>query len=213
MQRINPMNLTLQAYEQYRTTYPAIELIGGVLYDTVQYTTATTLQIRFFDAVRATLNLSNMETPSMLTNNKGFLIRAVRFRLLQNPRTTARAAAGNVQVGAVDNIGQLIHTGVFTFTIGAKPYMEFPLWTMPEGGGPFGIAGLSGDAADPGSIVDYASNGVPTVENVLSLSQPLFISPLINFFGQINWGAAITLSGGSQNIQIVLDGDLMRPVQ
>jgi hypothetical protein len=209
----NPVNESLKAYNQYRTTYPDVEVIGGMLWDTVVFTSAATLQSQFFNAVRATPDLSNMDTPSMLANNKGFLIRAVRFKVLQVPRAVARAADGNVQPGAFDNIAQLLNTGFMQLFIGSKPYMQFPLWMIPAGDGVSGTIYGDGDNATTGVIADFATNGVPAADNVFVLTQPLFIAPLVNFYAQINWAAAITLAGGNTSIRLVFDGDLMRPVQ
>ncbi len=206
-------NITLAAYNQYRTTYPDVEVIGGVLWDTIPFVSAATLRLTLFNAARATPDLSNMDTPGMLTNNKAFLVRAIRWRLLQEPRSVARAAAGAVQAGSFDNLAQLMNTGFFRLTVGAKPYAEFPLWVIPGGQGPWGGWAIDGDTPSPGDYVDFATNGVPSPDNVFSLSQPLFISPLINFFAELLWPVVITLEGGTTNVQVVLDGDLMRPVQ
>jgi hypothetical protein len=206
-------NLTLAAYNQYRTNYPAVEVIGGVLWDTVPFVSAAINNLQFFNAVRATADLTNMDTPGMLTNNKGFLIRALRFKILQTARSTTRAATGNVQVGAFDNIAQILNTGFFRLIIGAKPYVELPIWMIPGGDGPCGGFAVDGDLATTGQLLDYATNGVPGVENTFTLTQPLFIAPLINFYVQAVWPAAITLAGGTTNVQVIFDGDLMRPVQ
>lgn len=208
-------NPFFQAYQQYNTQYPALEVIGGMLYDTVGFVSAAINSLNFFGAgnPRASLDLGNMEIPSQLAAPKAFLIRAFRFVLKQEPRSTARAAAGAVQPGAIDNMFQLLNTGVLTLTIGSKPYAEFPLWMIPSGGGPVSFAGLCGDAADPGSIVDWATSGVPMSDNALVLSQPLFIAPQINFGVNLAWPAAITLSGGNTNVMVCMDGDLLRPVQ
>jgi hypothetical protein len=209
----NPSNVTLAAYNQYRTTYPDIEVIGGMLWDTAQYVTATTLRLTFFNAVRATPDLSNMDTPSMLSNNKAFLIRAFRFRVLQTSRSTTRAADGSVQPGAVDNIAQLLNTGFLRLMISSKPYGEYPLWVVPSGDGPMGPSGADGDVATTGLVQDWAICGEPSSDNVLSLTQPLFLAPMVNFYVELLFQAAITLAGGSTNLQVILDGDLMRPVQ
>lgn len=209
----SPTNVTLASYNQYRTTYPDIEVIGGMLWDTAAYVSAATLQLQFYNAVRATPDLSNMDTPSLLSNNKAFLIRALRFRVLQTTRATARAADGSVQPGAIDNIAQLLNTGYFQLIISSKPYCQFPLWTIPAGDGPMGMGAADGDNPTTGVIADWASNGEPSSDNVLSLSQPLFLAPMVNFYCQINWAAAITLAGGNTNLQVIFDGDLMRPVQ
>jgi len=209
----NPVNESLRAYNEYRTTYPDVEIIGGMLWDTVQYVSAASVALQFFTATRATPDLSNMDTPSMLSNNKGFLIRAVRFRVQQVPRATTRAADGAVQTGALDNIAQLLNTGFFQLMIGAKPYIELPLWFVPSGDGIAGTIFGDGDNPTTGVIADYATNGVPAPDNVLSLSQPLFIAPMVNFAVNLRWQAAITLVGGNTNLQVLFDGDLMRPVQ
>jgi hypothetical protein len=211
--RYTPVNVTLESYNRYRTTYPDIEIIGGMLWDTVQYTSAASLRLTFFNAVRATPDLSNMDTPSMLSNNKGFLIRALRFKVLQQTRAVARAADGAVQPGAFDNIAQILNTGFFRLVIGSKPYAELPLWMIPGGDGALGHLATDGDIPTTGVVVDYATNGVPSPDNVLVLSQPLFIAPLVNFYVEILWAAAITLAGGNTNVQVLFDGDLMRPVQ
>ncbi len=209
------LNLTLQMYNQYRTTYPAVEIIGGMLYDVAPFVSggAGTLRAQFFNVARATPNLTNLPTPGVLTNNQGFLIRALRFLPHWLPRSTARAAAGNVQPGCVDDMAQILNTGVFRLNIGSKPYAEIPLWMIPGGGGVFPISGSDGDTADPGNVQDWATNGVPSSDNAFTLSQPLFLQPLVNFDGLITWPAVITLANGNSNIQVCLDGDQMRPVQ
>ena len=208
-----PMNVTLAMYNQYRTTFPALEVIGSMLWDTAQFTSAAVNNIQFFTTARATPDLTNLATPGMLTNNNAFLIRAFRFRTRNNPRHTARAATTNVTTGAVDDLAQLLNSGFFRLTIAAKPYAEFPLWVMPSGCGPCGLMGVDGNTADPGNTLDYATIGVPTQDNCFTLTQPLFIAPMVNFNVQLVWPAAITLAGGNTLLQVVFDGDLIRPVQ
>lgn len=206
-------NLTLADYNKYRTTYPALEVIGSMLWDTALYTSAATLRIQFFNTPRATPDLSNLPTPGLLTNNNAFLIRAFRFRTRNNPRSEARAATTNVTTGAVDDLAQIMNSGFFKLTIASKPYAEFPLWFLPSGCGPCGLQGVDGDTADPGIVIDYATIGTPSQDNAFTLSQPLFIAPMVNFSVELIWPAAITLAGGNTNLQVVFDGDLVRPVQ
>lgn len=206
-------NVTLSQYNQYRTTFPAVEIIGGMLWDTALYTSAATLRIQMFNVPRATPDLTNLPVPGILTNNTAFLIRAVRFRTRNTPRSTARAAAGAVSTGAWDDLAQLINTGFFRLSIAAKPYMEFPLWMFPSGSGPSGAMGADGNTADPGITLDFATVGMPMQNNAFILTQPLFISPMVNFFAELLWPAAITLVGGNTLLQVVFDGDLIRPVQ
>jgi hypothetical protein len=107
----------------------------------------------------------------------------------------------------------MLNTGFFRLVIGSKPYSELPLWMIPGGSGPSGSLAFDGDNPTTGVVADFATNGVPSPDNVLVLSQPLFIAPLVNFYVEILWQAAITLAGGNTNVQVTFDGDLMRPVQ
>jgi hypothetical protein len=202
-------------YQDYASQYGgAIEAIGGVLYDVVTYTSATTLNMNYFTTLRNNLGLSNMELAGTLASPKAFLVRAIRVDILQPPMSSARAAAGSVQPGAMDNIAQFLNSGILTLTIGAKQYAQFPLWMLPCGSGVWGVMASDGDVADPGEIQDYATNGYPQSWNVRTLSKPIFIGPQINFNVLINFPAVITTAGGvAVNIKVLLDGDLLRPVQ
>jgi hypothetical protein len=211
--RLQETNLTLQAYNQYRTTFPAVEIIGGMLWDTVLFTSAAVNRLQLFNTPRATPDLTNLATPGLLVNNTAFLIRSIRFRTRNNPRSTARAATTNVTTGSYSDLALLLNSGFFRLTIAAKPYAEFPLWFLPSGCGPSGDLGADGNTADPGITLDYATIGVPSQDNAFTLTQPLFISPMVSFFAELQWPAAITLVGGNTLLQLVFDGDLIRPVQ
>lgn len=201
-------------YDRYSTQYAGqIENIGWMLYDTATYTSAATVTLRFFNAVRASRDLGNMELASQLPAGKAFLVRALRFMVKQEPRSVARAAAGTVQTGAVDNVARLGYTGAMRLIVGSKVYCEFPLWMIPAGGGAYGQYASDGDVADPGEIQDWANNGVPDVRNAYTLSKPIFIPPQMNFYVDCFWAAALTLAGGNTNVTIALDGELLRPVQ
>jgi len=202
-------------YNDYRSQYGgSIEVIGGVLYDTVAYVSAASVALTYFTVVRNNLALSNIELAGTFPSPKAFLIRSVSCKIMQRAFSSARAAAGQVQPGAIDNIAQLVNTGVFEFTIGSKRYIHMPLWMMPGGSSAQGVAAGDGDVADPGEIQDWATNGKPDTRNVRTLSKPIFIGPQVNFVGVITWPAAITLAGGvNVNVQIRFEGDQLRPVQ
>lgn len=206
------MDALSRDYARYNTQYPAQEVIQGMLWDTATYTSGTTVAANFFNAVRATLDLGNMEIPSQLPNPKAFLVRAINFYVKNRPWSAARGASTAVTTGQADNIQQLINTGVLRLTIGSKIYAEFPLWALPSGAGAYGNAGLDGNTADPGIVVDHAVSGFPDVSNSFTLSKPLFIAPQINFVVTVTWPAAITLTG-NLNITVNMEGDLIRPAQ
>jgi hypothetical protein len=87
-----------------------------------------------------------------------------------------------------------------------------PLWCLTAGGGAMGMLAIAAGGAAFNSM-DYAQNGVADPRAVNTLSKPLFIGPQINFNGVVNWPAALTLAGGNTDLTILLDGDLLRPVQ
>jgi hypothetical protein len=200
-------------FERYNSQYGGqIESIGWKWWDTQTYVSGTTTALPGFFNVRATPDLGNMEIAFQLAAPKAFLIRSIRFFLKQRPRNVTQAATTNPQTGALDNIAQLINTGVFSLTIGNKVYNQEPLWCLTAGGGAFGPATVGGANA-ANLYTDYAQNGWPDPRAVNTLAKPIFIAPQINFNATLTWPAAITLAGTDTPITILLDGDLLRPVQ
>jgi len=200
-------------YEAYNTQYQGqIESIGWKLWDTQTYTSGTTTALTNFFNVRATQDLSNMEVAFQLPAPKAFLVRAIRFFVKQRPQTVSPAAASGNATGAFDNIAQLINTAVMTFTIGNKTYDLEPLWCLTAGGGAAGSMAIAVSAGGGSNFIDYAQNGISDPRAVNTLSKPLFISPQINFNARIDWAAAVTLTV-SPAVCLLLDGDLLRPVQ
>jgi hypothetical protein len=199
-------------YRDYNTQYGGkIEAVGWKWWDTQTYVSGTTTSLPQWFNVRATPDLGNMEIAFQLAAPKAFLIRAIRFYVKQRPRTVSPASGAGV--GAFDNIAQLINTGTFTITVGNKQYTLDPLWTLTSGGGAFGAMAAATAVATTQMYVDYATNGVPDPRAVNTLSKPLFIGPQINFSGVMTWPAALTLNGGNTDLCVLLDGDILRPVQ
>jgi len=196
-------------YQAYNTQYKGqIESIGWKWWDTQTYISTTTTSLTQFFNVRATVDLANMEVAFQLAAPKAFLIRAVRFFVKFRPFTVTTVTTGSTQVGALDDVAQLINTGVFQLTIGNKVYNLEPLWALTAGGGASGVL-ASGSTVSQ----SYAQNGIADPRAVNTISKPLFIGPQINFTAQITWPAALTLASGNTNITVLLDGDLLRPVQ
>lgn len=199
------------AYRRYSTQWPNQEVIGACLWDSLLYTSAATLQLVFFGGVRATLDVGNMEVAGQLAAPKAFLIRAVRWMVKQQPESVATAAATNPQPGAVDNVALLQNTGWLEMSIGAKQYVQLPLWAVPAGAGPFGQIAVN-NVLVAGGAVDAGSNGFPDVRNVYTLARPLFLEPQVNFQVSMFWPAAVTLTR-NVTLCVALEGDLIRPVQ
>jgi hypothetical protein len=199
-------------YEQYSASYGnRLDRIGWKWWDTQTYVSGTTTQLPQWFNVRATPDLGNMEVAFQLAAPKAFLIRAIRFFIKQRPRSVTPALATGAATGAIDNVAQLINTGVFVLTIGNKQFAMEPLWVLTAGGGAMGMLALS--AISGASTVDYAQNGIADPRAVNTLSIPIFIPPQLNFSAVVSWPAALTLSGGNTDITFLLDGDILRPVQ
>lgn len=198
-------------YAPYNTRFgEEVETIGHMLWDSATYVSATTLRLQFFNAVRASLDLGNMETPSQLPAPKAFLIRAVRFYLRQQPEATTAVATATQQTGLNADMAQLLNHGVLELIVGSKVYVQIPLWAIPSGGGVKGI--MTG--ADADVVIQYATNGVPDPRAVFTLSKPLFLAPQINFSVVVSWPPGpLTLALGDTIVTVGLDGDLVRSIQ
>lgn len=211
---INPNQVVFpQALMDYAAKYQnKIEAIGGQLWDTQSFVSGTTLVLPgFWGTVRATLDVGNMPTAGNLTGDTAFLVRAVRFYAKQRPRAVVGLSAA-AQTGALDNISQLINTGVFNFTVGSKNYGQFALWGLTAGGGASGLMAAAGATA-ANVYYDVAQNGIADPRAVFTLNKPIFLTPGMVFKGDLLWPAALTLSGGNTDLCLMLDGDSYRPAQ
>jgi hypothetical protein len=191
-------------YAAYNTQFQGnIETIGWKWWDTQTFTSGSTTSLTQWFTTRSTLDLSNMEVQFQLAAPKAFLVRAIRFYVKQRP--SGITASGNpvVETGVFDDVAQIINLGVFQFTIGNKVYNMEPLWCLTAGGGAYGIL----------TTGSYAQSGLPDPRAVNTLSKPLFIGPQINFTARIDWPNTLTLAAGNPAITLLLDGDLLRPVQ
>lgn len=197
-------------YERYNTQYAGEkEVIGHMWWDTVTIVSGTTTRLTLFNAVRATVDLSNMEVAGQLAAPKAFLLRAPRFFVKQRPEATVAAATGATQTGSLDDVAQILNDGVATLTIGNKQYGQWALWTLLAGGGAHGIW----STGDIDVVVQYAQSGPPDNRVPYVLSKPIFLAPQINFNVVLEWPAAMTLALGDTRVTFGLDGDLIRPVQ
>lgn len=207
---MNPMDVNYPpAYERYSTQYGgALETIGFSLYATAVYTSTTTTVMTFFTTVAATIDLGNLQIAGALAAPNAFLVRAIRFYTRQRPWNITQAATGNVQTGVLDDLTQVLNTGTLILTVGAKNYGQWPLWMITAGGGAVaqGTAGVTVNSSG-------VTNGSPDPRAVYSLAKPLFIAPQIAFKVDVQFPAALTLVQTPITCYVVLDGDLLRPVQ
>jgi hypothetical protein len=201
-------------YTQYDSQYAGRkEAIGWKWWDTQTFTSASTTALPgYFTVVRATPDLGNMEVAGQLAAPKAFLLRAIRCFFKIRPHNITQAATTAVQTGMIDDVAQIANTGVLSLTIGSKVYCQEPVYCLSSGAGIWGVASVAGaNAANLYS--DYAQLGIPDPRAVNTLAKPIFIAPQINWKVDIVWAATITLAGGNPALTVILDGDLIRPVQ
>jgi hypothetical protein len=205
--------MSLQQYAQYNSQFVqgGKERIDAALWDSLLYTSTATTQLIFFNNTRATIDLSNMRVSGQLPAPESFLVRAIRVYFKNRPESTATAAGGAVQPDSLNDIQLLIATGVLTFNIGQKDYGIYPLSLLPAGGGPSGNLAVD-NVLIAGGAASFGQNGVPDSRALFALCYPVLINSQINFNCTLTWPAAVTLIR-NVNIEVTLDGDLIRAIQ
>lgn len=209
--------MKVQDYAEYATLTQGREVIHGFLWDTLQYTSGATVVLNFFQQTLAgnTLDVTNMQNAGQLGYPNQFLVRAIRFFVKQRPESVDATAVTNPQTGAVNNIALLTNTGLLTITHGAKNYGSYPLHAITAGNGPYGVMAVIdiGAAGIVGGFVDYGQNGMPHSRNIFALGKPLLIETSMNFLYQLSWPAGFVTLTRNVNLCLMLEGDLIRPVQ
>lgn len=209
---MNPNNPNIPPeFLQYATKYPDGEAIGWQFWDTISYPTAGTLALSFFTAMQATLDLTNMPTAGQLPGDQAFLIRGIGFYIKARPESVNMVATGNIQTGGINNVAQIINTGVLTLRVGAKDYLQVPLWMIPSPGGVFGFINVS-NVLIGGATVSAGTNGWPHAKSFYTLTKPLLIDNQLNFRVNLYWPALAPIVRATF-VTVIMDGDLFRSVQ
>lgn len=195
-----------QEWEQYVTMSPvALEVIQDVLYDTLTYTSASTVELIFMQQSLSTKtrDITNMTQPGMLPNPESFLVQCPRF-FVKWVATALTAATFAATVAA--DLVTLTNTGVVTLQFGNKKYGPYPLWIFSAGGGP--DLRLSMNATAP-IFTDYGQLGGP----LFAMFPHMMISPLQSFNATINWPAgAVTLGAGNPPLEWMFEGQRARAI-
>ncbi len=201
-------------YAQFATLTQGREVIHGVLWDTLQYTSGATTVLTFFQQTQAAvgLDVTNMTNPGQLPYPKQFLVRAGRLFLKQRPESVNIVGPAAVQTGAINNIALLINTGILRITHGAKEYGTYPLHLFATGGGPCGTIHVQ-NILVAGAYADYGVLGVPHAKNVYTFAIPMLIETSMNFNYQMLWPAGFVTLTRNLPICFALEGDEIRPVQ
>ena len=189
------------------------ELIGWSYFSRQTYTSGTDVSKDFFTAGQSGIN-GNLKA-GQLPAGHHFLIQAIRFAPLLDGRETAAAApaAGEID-GAFTDMKELVYDGIGELFINDKPYGSWPLWMLCAGGGVTGVFQVPGTLTAPAtSQLSYAINGIPDPRAVYTLAVPIPLPPLTIVRFTTTWDAAKTLSVGNSPLEMVLDGQLLRPRQ
>jgi hypothetical protein len=202
-------------FEQYKVTYGlALEFIQDTLYDTVTYTSAATTQLSVFATGRSNAyNLGNLPANGAYPDRTGFLIMGYTFKPFFQPRSTARATSSTVQTGVTNDLSLITQSAWFQIKILDKDYAFVPLDLIPCGAGIMSMMAAEGATADPGGIIDFATQGTPDARNIYVLEEPLFLPPMVPLTASLNWPSAVTLASGNTSLRFVMHGLKVRPVQ
>jgi hypothetical protein len=201
-------------WSAYNTRTPdGLEIVPWNLWDTITYTSGTTVRAALFNAVRATRDLGNMTVASMLPNPFGFLARGIRFFIKGQVWSINQAASDAADTGGLNDAQLLGRTGVLSLTIGTKEAFVAPLWMITAGGGAAGPLAVAGGEATNVST-SFGQIGIPDPRAAYTFARPLAIDSAINFDVVLSWPAgAVTLEQGNTDLSVVLDGELSRPIQ
>jgi hypothetical protein len=184
---------------------------GGFVLQHVQqfytrtFTSASTRQLNFFDAALATEDLFSNTYPYP----NSVLWKAIGIYFNISPSlTTGGVAPANQWVSRLDDLMQIVNTGILKIELSKKSWGPFKLWSLNSGGGLWGL--LSGGGT-PG-IVNYANVGMPTVEAAFRLIIPFVIPATSAVKIQMTWPATITLNNGNPDIVLKVEGVEANPV-
>lgn len=204
--------------DAYSTTSRDLEQIYWLWYDTQTYTSGTTTQLNFFTSVQTNKILGNLRVAGQLEAPQSFYIHAIRFV----PKITAVVSIGTSATvpptGAqvIADFFALLNNGFLELRIGDKVYGEFPLYTLPAGGGVVGEQNTSTATTTAATnifgISGFGNNGLPDPRAIFTIV-PLKLDPQVSFRCVVTWSAAQTLNVGNTALQVVLEGVLERPKQ
>lgn len=181
-----------------------------VLYHTETYTSGTTTQLTFFDAVQTPDN-GNMDAASVLSSPKYFEWWCLGLDVLLRPSDVSNAGAS--AAGATDDIQNLVMSSRphWTFELADKQLGSFPLSFLHTSGGATGMTSRAGTlAADDTHRFEHALNSVP--DGGYWIGGAVLIPPQQSFNITVNWPSAVTLENGDTDLRMWMAGTLYRRV-
>lgn len=188
-----------------------LERIPWTWFDTQTYTSGTTVSLDFFQTVNNDKNLSNMTAAGQIPAPQFFDLYQCSVAYL-TPASIAAAGAIATSVGAINDVRSLSN-GAAVFSVADKQYWQGPQFALPCGGGPAGVASLSGTyTAGQGQVIQHANNGNADLRNRYSFWGDITLPHNQNFLWRLTWTAPITLALGNTSVRVWMDGYLYRRV-
>lgn len=187
------------------------ERIPWTWFDTLTYTSGTTVTLDFFQTVNADKNLSNMVAAGQIPSPQFFDLYQCSIAYLI-PATSSGIVAAPTATGAVTDVRNL-SSGAANFQVASKDYWQGPQLALPCGGGPEGGIAIAGTYAAPNQVQkEFANNGAPDLRNRYSFWGDITLPHNQNFVWRLTWSAPITLLAGNTSIKVWMDGYLYRRV-
>jgi hypothetical protein len=183
-----------------------LEALPHVFHDVQAFTSATTLALRFFQAVQATVDLGNFLAAGQLPDPMWFQ----PFYFGCDPLVLPTTGAATV-VGALDDMDRLVMTTrpTVNMQIAGKPYIQdIPLSFFHTSGGATGLGG--GIAAGPLTTAAVANNSIP--DGGWCTYGSFVIPPKQNIAVVATWPAVVTINASPVNVRFWVAGVWFRRV-
>lgn len=181
------------------------EAIPHILYDTVVFTSATTLQQVFYRTQQSDPTMGNLQQAGALPDPQYFQIFNIGCDYLPAVLGVSTSADNT---GLLNDLAKifLVARPTFTVTIADKNYGPYPLSVAHTSGGPVGALGGA-------AVFDFQQGNNGPADGGWNWYGSVVIPPKQNFFVQVNYAAVQTLQNGNPNIRFWMSGILHRAVR
>ena len=187
------------------------ECIYQQYYDTQLFTSATTLQQRFFQVSNADQTITNLPQGGQLPAPQLLQVYDICCDILPiTPVSLTTAVGPMTAAGQLNDFGLILfgdgQRGIWLLSVSNKTYGPYSLTTLHGTGGPTGWFAGSSIATSSG-MLQYARNDPSPGWNYLGRQ---IIPQQVNFYIEYDWAAVSTLAGGNPHIRTSMFGVLNR---
>lgn len=195
-------------WDDYILSIPGgLEVIPDVLYDTKTYTSASTRTLTFFDTAQTAgrTDITNMTQGGSLPSPQSFKLEYPQIFFKSAVQSDDSGAGTAVAItSSFSDVVKLVTGGMVTLTVNSKSYGPWPMWKWVCGQFVKGAFATGSDL-----LADYGQLDGP----LYPFDPPLALLPLQPFSVTLSWpAAAVTLSVGTLDIQVLFDGKRARSI-